>query len=57
MRQRKWLTKLQDALANLDAAVAILIPEHPEHIPSRKKYRTGNYRRNELPRLGGKHAS
>jgi hypothetical protein len=44
------LTKLRAALANLDAAMAILTPD-PEHIPSREKYRTGYFSRNELPGL------
>jgi hypothetical protein len=47
----KKLTILRAALANLDAAMAILTPDHPEHIPNRKKYRTGYFGRNELPRL------
>ena len=47
----KKLTKLRAALANLDAATAILSPEHPDHIPSRKKYLTGYFSRAELPRL------
>src|ERR1017187_9818333 len=47
----KKLTTLRAALANLDAAMAILTPDHPEHIPNRKKYRTGYFGRNELPRL------
>jgi hypothetical protein len=47
----KKLTKLRAALANLDAAMAILTPDHPEHIPSRRRNRTGYFSRNELPRL------
>ncbi|HLY05848.1 MAG TPA: hypothetical protein VKR31_08885 [Rhizomicrobium sp.] len=48
----KRVTKLRAALANLDAAIAILTPEHPDHIPPRRHYRReGYFRRGELSRL------
>ncbi len=48
----KKLAKLRAALANLDAAMNILTPEHPDHIPGRRKYVRSNYvARSELPRL------
>jgi hypothetical protein len=46
------LAKLRAALANLDAAAVLLIPGHPEGIPSRQRYQPSKYfGRNELPRL------
>lgn len=46
------LTKLRAAMANLDAAMAILSPEHPDYVsPRRGYYRTRYFERNELPRL------
>ncbi len=48
----KKLAKLRAALANLDAAMNILTPDHPDHIPPRRGYKRTNYfARNELPRL------
>ncbi|HEY1614823.1 MAG TPA: hypothetical protein VGF97_14145 [Rhizomicrobium sp.] len=48
----KKLTKLRVALANLDAAMAILTPDHPDYIPGRRKHmRTAYFSRKELPRL------
>jgi hypothetical protein len=46
----KRLTKLRCALANLDAAMAILSPDHPDHVPDRGG-RSHYFHRNELPRL------
>ncbi len=46
------VTKLRAALANLDAAIAILSPEHPDYLAPRKHYRRGVYfKRDELARL------
>ena len=46
------LAKLRAALANLDAAMILLTPDHPEGIPPRRDYRRTKYfARNELPRL------
>src|ERR1700676_3856349 len=47
----KRLTKLRCALANLDAAMAILSPDHLDHIPSRGQRRAHYFHKNELPRL------
>jgi hypothetical protein len=48
----KKLAKLRAALANLDAAAVLLIPDHPEGIPRRQRYQPSKYfGRNELPRL------
>lgn len=48
----KRVAYLRASLANLDAAMNILTPEHPDHIPARGPYkRTGYFNRNELPRL------
>jgi len=48
----KKLAKLRAALANLDAAMNILTPDHPDHVPARRGYKRTNYfARNELPRL------
>lgn len=46
----KKLAKLRAALANLDAAMGILSPDHPGHIPDRKR-RTRYFGHNELARL------
>src|ERR1700690_493112 len=44
--------KLRAALANLDAAMNILTPEHPDHIAPRRHCRRGLYFANgELSRL------
>ena len=46
------VTKLRAALANLDAAIAILSPEHPDFIAPRRHYhRTAYFKRDELSRL------
>jgi hypothetical protein len=46
------LAKLRAALANLDAAINILTPDHPDHVPGRRRYlKTAYFSRNELPRL------
>lgn len=47
----KKLARLRAALANLDAAMNILTPEHPDHIPGKRRLRTNYFARNELPRL------
>jgi len=48
----KRLAKLRAALANLDAAMNILNPTHPDHIPGRGACQRRLYfGRNELPRL------
>lgn len=48
----KRVTKLRSALANLDAAIAILTPEHPDYVAPRRGYkRTAYFRRGELSRL------
>jgi len=47
----KKLAKLRAALANLDAAMAILTPDHPDYIPSRQRPKAVYFGRNELPRL------
>ncbi len=48
----KRLAKLRAALANLDAAMNILTPDHPDYVPLRRGYKRTNYfARNELPRL------
>jgi hypothetical protein len=46
------LTKLRVALANLDAAMDILTPGNPDHIPARHApKRRGYFNRNEFARL------
>src|SRR5271170_2423894 len=48
----KKLAKLRASLANLDAAINLLTPGHPDAIPPRRGYRRTKYfARNELPRL------
>jgi hypothetical protein len=47
----KKLAKLRAALANLDAAMNILTPDHPDHVPGRRAYRKSYFSRKELPRL------
>jgi hypothetical protein len=48
----KKLARLRAALANLDAAMNILTPDHPDHVPGRRGYnRTNYFARNELSRL------
>jgi hypothetical protein len=47
----KKLARLRAALANLDAAMNILTPDHPDHIPGRRRLKTNYFARNELPRL------
>lgn len=48
----KRVTTLRRALANLDAAIAILTPEHPDYVAPRRHYRRESYfRRGELSRL------
>ena len=48
----KRVTALHKALANLDAAIAILTPEHPDYVAPRRHYRRESYfRRGELSRL------
>src|SRR5438105_4607502 len=48
----KRVTKLRAALANLDAAIAILTPEHPDYVAPRRHYRRECYfKRGELSRL------
>lgn len=48
----KRVTKLRAALANLDAAISILTPEHPDYVAPRRAYRRDAYfRRGELSRL------
>ena len=48
----KRVTKLRSALANLDAAIAILTPEHPDYVAPRRHYsRTCYFKRGELSRL------
>jgi hypothetical protein len=44
------LTKLRVALANLDAAMDILTPDHPDYIAKTRK-RTRYFERNEFTRL------
>ncbi len=44
------LAKLRAALANLDAAMNILTPDHPDFIPARKR-QSGYFKRSELPRI------
>jgi hypothetical protein len=46
------VTKLRQSLANLDAAIAILTPEHPDYIAPKRATRRGAYfKRGELSRL------
>lgn len=48
----KRVTRLSSALANLDAAIAILTPEHPDYVSPQKRYkRTAYFERGELSRL------
>jgi len=48
----KKLVKLRASLANLDAAMNLLTPNHPDAVPPRRGYRRTKYfARNELPRL------
>jgi hypothetical protein len=48
----KKLAKLRASLANLDAAMNLLTPRHPDAFPPRRGYRRTKYfARNELPRL------
>jgi hypothetical protein len=48
----KKVSKLRAALANLDAAMILLTPDHPDGIPKRRDYRRTKYfDRKELPRL------
>jgi hypothetical protein len=48
----KRVTKLRSALANLDAAIAILTPDHADYVAPRRAYRRDAYfKRNELSRL------
>jgi len=46
----KKLAKLRAALANLDAAMNILTPEHPDYVPARGR-KTRYFAMNELSRL------
>ena len=49
---RAEVTKLRRSLANLDAAIAILTPEHPDYVTPHRPYRRGAYfKRGELSRL------
>ena len=48
----KRVTTLRAALANLDAAIAILTPEHPDYVALRRHYaRTAHFKRGELSGL------
>ncbi|MGH6879235.1 MAG: hypothetical protein ACREHV_17885 [Rhizomicrobium sp.] len=48
----KRVTKLRAALANLDAAIAILTPDHADYVaPRRACDRRGYFKRGELSRL------
>ncbi|HEX3664373.1 MAG TPA: hypothetical protein VHU23_03970 [Rhizomicrobium sp.] len=48
----KQVTRLRSALANLDAAIAILTPEHPDYVSPQRRYkRTAYFKRGELSRL------
>ena len=48
----KKLAKLRASLANLDAAMNLLTPGHPDAVPPRRGYRRTKYFAwNELPRL------
>jgi hypothetical protein len=46
----KKLAHLRSSLANLDAAMNILTPDHPDHIAPRRR-KTRYFATNELPRL------
>jgi hypothetical protein len=46
----KKLAHLRASLANLDAAMNILTPDHPDHIAPRRR-KTRYFAANELPRL------
>ena len=51
-RAEKRVMTLRCALANLDAAIAILTPEHPDYIAAKRATRRGVYfKRGELSRL------
>jgi hypothetical protein len=48
----KRITKLRAALANLDAAIAILTPDDADYVAPRRAYnRAGYFKRGELSRL------
>lgn len=47
----KKLARLRAALANLDAAMNILTPDHPDHIPDKRRLRTNYFALGELSRL------
>ncbi len=48
----KKLARLRASLANLDAAINLLTPDHPDALPPRRGYRRTRYfARNELSRL------
>ncbi len=48
----KKLARLRASLANLDAAINLLTPGHPDALPPRRAYRRTRYfARNELSRL------
>jgi SRSO17 transposase len=48
----KRVTKLRTALANLDAAIAILTPDHADYVAPRRHYsRQAYFKRDELSRL------
>lgn len=47
----KKLAKLRAALANLDAAMNILTPDHPDYVPGHRNNRASYFSRSELPRL------
>jgi hypothetical protein len=48
----KKLAKLRASVANLDTAMNLLTPGHPDAVPPRRGYRRTKYfARNELPRL------
>lgn len=52
----KKLAKLRASLANLDAAMNLLTPDHPDAIPPRRAYRRTKYfARNELARMALEH--
>ncbi len=46
------LAKLRGAMANLDAAMAILTPDHPDYVPGRQR-KTRYFAMHELSRLIG----
>jgi len=48
----KRVTRLRGALANLDAAIAILTPDHADYVAPQRRYRrTPYFKRGELSRL------